>query len=116
MEDPGSYEALLVGESCGRRVTHTPSRATHASLHGGQLSEKDESDDACELGCRFLPPVDRSATDESTGGDISLTRVVARKVHRRWRRIPMLFAMKVEWPERDPTTRWVVEIEDTTKP
>ena len=28
----------------------------------------------------------------------------------------MLFAMKVGWPERDPTTRWVIEIEDTRKP
>ena len=28
----------------------------------------------------------------------------------------MLFAMKVEWPKRDLATRWVVEIEDKTKP
>ena len=31
------------------------------------------------------------------------------------RRIPMLFFMKVEWPKRDLTIRWVVGIEDTTK-
>ena len=34
----------------------------------------------------------------------------------RGRRIPMLSAMKVELPERDPTTKWVVGIEDTSKP
>ena len=28
----------------------------------------------------------------------------------------MLSAIKVEWLERDPTPRWVVEIEDTIKP
>ena len=27
----------------------------------------------------------------------------------------MLFAMKVGWLKRDPATRWVVKIEDTTK-
>ena len=31
-------------------------------------------------------------------------------------RISMLSTMKVEWSERDPTTRWFIEIEDTTKP
>ena len=34
-------ETSQVGESGGRRVTHMPSRATHASAREGQLSEKD---------------------------------------------------------------------------
>ena len=28
----------------------------------------------------------------------------------------MLSVMKMEWLERDPTAKWVVGIEDTTKP
>ena len=73
-----------MGESDGRRVTHAPSCATHALAREGHLSEKDQ-----RVGARlseFLPSVDRLVADESTGGDISMARVVARKVAEKTRR------------------------------
>ena len=57
-------------KSDGQRVSHVPTRE-------GQPLEEDLPE--------FLPPVGRSAIDESNGGDISPARViveeVAEKVH-----------------------------------
>ena len=66
-----------MGEFGGKRVAHAPptrrrvrDNCRRKTRVGAWLTE-------------FLPPMDRSVVNEPTGGDISLARVVARKVRRR---------------------------------